>query len=125
MKPTLFDKLFLTALFAILLVYIFTGNSRYSLINHNLCVNIKAPNYDVTYDLYTDRIITVKGKISDVLIKIEKKKASIAAADCPNKTCSHSGEISNVDQILACIPNGVVVRITGDVKGGQIDSITK
>ena len=125
MKTTLVDKIFLSAMFAILLAYIFIGNSKYSLLNKNIYVNIKAPNYDVNYDLYTDRIVTVEGKISDVLIKIEKKKVSIVASECPNKTCIHSGEISNVNQILACIPNGVIVRITGDREGEQIDSVTK
>ncbi|MBP7654790.1 NusG domain II-containing protein [Candidatus Dependentiae bacterium] len=125
MKITFTDKIVLYIIFSAILALILFNNSRNSSSNKNIFVNIKAPNYNCNYDLYTDRAIVVKGKISDVIIKIEKKKVSVAASDCANKTCLHSGEISNINQIITCIPNGIIIKIYADQKDKKIDGITK
>lgn len=54
-------------------------------------------------------------------LRIEKGQAYFESSDCPDKTCVHSGRISRRGQMIACVPAGVTLRITGE--GGGYDFV--
>ncbi len=54
-------------------------------------------------------------------VLIEDEEASVAYADCPDKTCVHSAGISKSGQMIACVPAGVTLRVSGE--GAEYDFI--
>ncbi len=45
--------------------------------------------------------------------EIKDKKIRIIEADCPDKICVNTGFISKAGQVIACLPNKVLIEITG------------
>ena len=64
-------------------------------------------------DLYENRIITVKGKNGDSVLKVENGKIRFISSACDTKLCVHRGWIKHTGEIIACVPNTVSVRILG------------
>ncbi len=70
-----------------------------------------------SYPLSADRTVTISGAGGGTnLLVIENGNASIRSASCPDGVCIHTGRISRVGQSIICLPNKVVVRITGPDK---------
>ncbi len=46
------------------------------------------------------------------LLHIENGSAYITDASCPDKICEIKGRISNVGEMIVCLPNKVVISIT-------------
>lgn len=76
------------------------------------------------YELLADGEIILSGSLAKdgVLeleeypqVKLEVRGGRIAfiKSDCTDRTCIHTGFISNPGQIAACLPNGLILRITG------------
>lgn len=54
---------------------------------------------------------------------IKDGEAYMAEANCPDHLCMGMGKISQVGQSIICLPNRVVVEITGDDKESEYDVI--
>lgn len=61
-------------------------------------------------DIYINKIIVKDGYIY------------INDADCPDKTCVHSGKISKSGQTICCLPNKLIIRIVSD--SSKVDVIS-
>lgn len=46
-------------------------------------------------------------------VEIQKNRVRVVEADCPDKIDVKAGWISKENQMLVCLPNRVVIRITG------------
>lgn len=68
---------------------------------------------DTTYSIAEGNTIEIKGG-----------RVRMIYADCPDKICMHTGEISESGQSIVCAPNRVVVSITGG-NTNQYDMQTK
>jgi len=67
-----------------------------------------------TYSLSQDQIIEIRGKDSGTnLLVIQNGKASIEEASCPDLLCVHQGSVYRQGESIICLPNEVVVEITG------------
>jgi hypothetical protein len=80
-------------------------------------VSVTYQGKTTVYELSTDRIIDFDGKIS---VEIKGGKVRVGESDCPSKTCVARGEISSAGETIVCLPNDLVVRISGD----EIDAVT-
>jgi hypothetical protein len=49
----------------------------------------------------------------DVIIIAETGRVRFLESDCPNQICVHTGWISKANQIAACLPNRILVKIVG------------
>jgi hypothetical protein len=71
------------------------------------------------YSLANDRVLTVNG----VTVVIEKGQAFVRVSKCDDKICVKQGKISRVNESVVCLPQGVVLTITGesefDASSGQ------
>ena len=76
------------------------------------------------YQLDKDKIIEVKGILGESTIKIEDGFVFFENSPCPNKLCVHSSAISKNGDWVACLPNGVFVRIEGNNEISEIDGIS-
>lgn len=56
------------------------------------------------------------------LIKIKNDHVWVEDANCPDKICIHQGEISSEGQIIACLPNKMMIKIrTSSFNEDEID----
>ncbi len=69
-----------------------------------------------------EKTITVQGKNYTDTIEISDGKMRFISADCPDKVCVHTGWISKSGQLAVCIPNRVMIRITGGQS--DLDAVT-
>ena len=57
--------------------------------------------------------------------EIKDGKVSMISADCPDKLCVRSREISAVGESIVCLPNNVILKITGEAEKADIDAISE
>lgn len=91
---------------------------------HAALITVDGKEYG-TYSLYENKSITVKqnGHINKIIIK--DGMVSMAFSDCINQTCVHTGAISKTSQSIVCLPNKVMVQITGQGQGeAEYDAIS-
>ena len=63
--------------------------------------------------LATDRQVEFAGDMGISTLEIKHGKVRFIASPCRAKVCIHSGWIHNSGQILACLPNGILVELMG------------
>lgn len=61
--------------------------------------------------------------VDNVEILIENDGVSVISSDCPDKVCIHTGKISHIGEVIACLPNKVTVVIEGN--NTTLDGITE
>ena len=68
-----------------------------------------------TIDLETARAETfvVQGEHGTNTVQVEPGRIRVEAADCPDQVCVHQGWISDGTVPIVCLPNRLVIRITG------------
>jgi hypothetical protein len=64
-----------------------------------------------------NEILTITGPLGDSRVELAGDKVRMLASPCPDKTCVRMGWIGTTGQTVVCIPNQVVITITGE-KGG-------
>lgn len=51
--------------------------------------------------------------------------ASIISSPCPDKLCIHQGRINKIGQTVLCLPEKVLVTVTGNRKEGEPDAVLR
>ena len=51
--------------------------------------------------------------------------ASIISSPCPDKLCIHQGHINKIGQTVLCLPEKVLVTVTGTRKEGEPDAVLR
>lgn len=67
-----------------------------------------------TAPLDTERTVALAGPLGDTVLAIRQGHACITASPCPHKVCMGMGEVASSGELLACVPNGLLVRIEGE-----------
>ena len=114
------------AVLASLLVIGAFSVSAYSGGEKNPNVIIEASGQQWIYPLRQDRQdrqVTVPGPLGEELIAIKDGKAFVEESPCPNKICIQQGQISKPGQWIACLPNKVFIRISGN-SGDDVDMVS-
>ena len=77
-----------------------------------------------TYDLSQNQEILIDedGHFNKVIIK--DGRVQITEANCHNLLCVKQGSISKVNQMIICLPHRLLVEITGEQEGGDVDVIS-
>jgi hypothetical protein len=86
-------------------------------------VVIEASGTQWIYPLDEDRRESVKGPLGNTIVVIRGGSASVEDSPCPDKLCVHMPAISRPGQWIACLPNGVFVRVRG-TRSEKIDDIS-
>ena len=76
------------------------------------------------YPLDTDAEIRIGDDTSYNILVIKDGKAEISEASCPDKLCVRQGEVSYDGQSIICLPNKVVVTVSGGEQSGY-DAVAK
>lgn len=72
-----------------------------------------------TAPLQSDRQVRLQGRLGAALLEIRGGRACFREATCPNRVCIGMGEVTRSGELLACVPNGLLVRIEGPAPGEQ------
>lgn len=89
----------------------FFGNSK----EQKLRITVSGEEYG-TYSLEEDQVI----KVGDTNVcEIKDKKVSMISADCPDQLCIHQRPIQLQSETIVCLPNKVVLEITGTKQTDQ------
>lgn len=59
-------------------------------------------------------VIPIETQYGINIIEINKNVVKIIESDCYNQICVHDGEISEVGDVLVCLPHKLVVEIKGN-----------
>lgn len=86
-------------------------------------VKVEADGKIYIYPLDSDSIHTFTGPVGLTVVKIENGNAGIVESDCPNKTCVQAGFIKRAGEVSACLPNRVLLTITGEDEN-EVDTIS-
>jgi len=70
--------------------------------------------------LNKDRRVELEGPLGMTVLEIKDGAARIISSPCTKKICIHMGEVRHSGDLLACIPNHLVINIEGD-KDGEDD----
>lgn len=66
------------------------------------------------YPLSDTRTIPLSHGGYTLTVTIAHGTVSVTSADCPDRVCVRTGEISHSGDVIVCIPAEVVIRITGN-----------
>ena len=75
--------------------------------------------------LDTDVIETVKGPLGETVIVIENGTARIADSPCSHRYCIRMGHISRRGEVVICVPNRVLLKISGGNENESFDGVTQ
>ncbi len=114
----------LAILFASVLVTLGSFFLVYRSGNQDLHVVIEGPDQSWLYPLSAEETIHVPGKLGDTVVVIHNGAAHVESSPCRDKLCIAVGQISQVGQWTACLPNQVFVRIEGAALKDSLDGST-
>lgn len=77
--------------------------------------------FDQTYILGGNTIVEVEGRIGKSVIEISEEGVRFIDSCCPNHFCVRRGWVSRPGDMVACVPNGIVVMVLGK---SEYDGIT-
>ncbi len=111
------------ALILIALIYFMSNIFKYS--SKPMQVVVYSENEVVgTFSLYEDVEKTFVNSYGENTVKIQNMAVSVVDADCDNRVCVNSGEISEIGETIVCLPHRFYVEIVGE-KDGEIDAVAK
>ena len=86
-------------------------------------VTVSGQTYGI-YDLREDRSVEIARDGHTNNIIIEDGHVSMAYSDCANQVCVDTGAIHLSGDSIVCLPNKVMIEITGGGKDGDVDVIS-
>ncbi|MDX1810475.1 MAG: NusG domain II-containing protein [Gammaproteobacteria bacterium] len=72
-------------------------------------------------DLNEEKRVEIQGKLGKSIIEIRNGEIRFVESPCSSKQCIRSGWISQVNELAACLPNGVSLHLVGP--NARFDSI--
>ena len=76
-----------------------------------------------TYPLYQegrDEYVEIAGVNGLTRVHLEDGRVQVVDSACPDKVCVNTGWIRNSAQVIACLPNRVIIKIV-NAEDGDID----
>ncbi|MDY0269114.1 NusG domain II-containing protein [Trichloromonas sp.] len=75
--------------------------------------------------LAENRVVDLEGPLGITRLEIRDGQVRILASPCPTKACIGMGAIACAGEMLACVPNELLVRIEGAGKGAAHDLLSR
>lgn len=84
-------------------------------------VTFVGPQGETSLPLNRDARAVVQGRLGDVVVTVEDGSVRVTDATCPDHVCIHTGAVTAPGSVIACVPNGVIVRV-GGVSADEFDA---
>lgn len=81
---------------------------------------ISSPEGSTSVPVLEDQTVRVQGRSGEMVVQIEHGSVRVLEADCPDGICVSTGAVSAPGEVVACVPNGVVLRVEGS--GDELDA---
>ena len=77
--------------------------------------------------LNQDHLVGLSGPLGTTQLQISSGAAQVLSSPCPQKICIGMGKVRNSGDLLACVPNRLVIRIEGETAGkaGNYDLLSR
>jgi hypothetical protein len=85
---------------------------------------VNGPEGESVLALDGDAAYDIAGSAGGLTVRVHDGAISVVEAACPDQVCVRTGEVHTPGAVIACVPNGIVVRIEGGDDGG-IDAIVR
>lgn len=72
------------------------------------------------FSLSTQRIYEFEG----MTIQIQDNGVQVSHSDCPHQICVRSGRIAQQSQTIVCVPNKVLIEISGSNDTSQLNAVS-
>jgi hypothetical protein len=72
-----------------------------------------------TLPLDHDTTLEVPGRLGKVVITVAGGAVRVSESSCPQRICVAMGSRRKPGEMLACVPNAVLVRLEGDAPPGE------
>lgn len=92
--------------------------------NNNLILKISASNGEWMYPLDNKMELSVDGPLGTTIVNIDHGKAWISDSPCKNKLCIATGVITSPNSWAACLPNKVLISISGSTSNTEVDDVS-
>ena len=86
-------------------------------------VEVTGKAFQKYYDINENRVINVEGPLGTTTIIIEGGEVRVEDSPCREKICVKMGRKKRVGEQIICVPNRVIVEITGESEA--VDGITR
>jgi hypothetical protein len=122
-RTTLLDRVLVLALFSATLLSLFLlrpgARGELVIVEQGGRIVYRAP-------LEQERTLRLSGPQGETVLNIAGGHACIVSASCPHKVCMGMGEIARHGELLACVPNHLLVRIEGgEERDGDYDLLSR
>ena len=74
-----------------------------------------------TMSLAEDATLAVRGRLGESTLEVRDGRVRFIDSPCVGRLCVHAGWLARSGQVAACLPNGVVVEVTGGAR--EFDAI--
>jgi hypothetical protein len=98
---------------------IFSGARVYAGGAAQAAVTLKGGGGQWEFPLDAAEILTVPGPLGDTVVELRDRRVRILSSPCANQTCVAAGAIGAHGQWIACLPNQVLVSISGGGHNGE------
>ena len=73
------------------------------------------------------QLVELEGPLGTTILEIEDGGVRVVSSPCSQKVCIHMGEARHVGDLLACVPNQLVITIEGEGTGedAEFDFISR
>ena len=100
------------------------GVHHYSLNGRHAVVEVNGRRV-LELSLDRDVTTTVAGPLGETVIIVEDGTVRIEDSPCPDHYCVRMGRLRHRGEIAVCVPNSVVVRISGGSDNDSYDGVTQ
>lgn len=109
-RMTLADRLLTGGLILFAAVFIVIDSSRAT----GLMLIVEQDNRIThSYSLSANQTLELSGQLGPSIVEIKDGSARFVSSPCPNKVCIGMGTAAKSGDILACVPNHLLLRISG------------
>ena len=114
----------LIAVLLVLSIVSLAGVRHYSLNGRHAVVEVNGRRV-LELSLDRDVTTTVAGPLGETVIIVEDGTVRIADSPCPYHYCVNMGRLRHRGEIAVCVPNRVVVTISGGDDHDSFDGVTQ
>ena len=86
--------------------------------------SVTGPGGTTMMALDRDADYAIDGLAGGVTVRGRDGCVRVIEASCPDRVCEHTGAVSAPGSVIACVPNGIVIRVEGR-SDERIDAVVR
>jgi hypothetical protein len=79
-------------------------------------VTVKGPGGSWVFPPSAEETLRVPGPLGETVVELRGGRARVLSSPCTNQTCVAAGAIHSRGQWIACLPNRVLVSVSGEAE---------